>query len=719
MNFASLDKLVHYVNLNTSLHGINMFYSTQADYAAARLGMEAPLVLKTCDGFPYASDPHQVWSGYFTSRPALKGYVRDTSALFAAARLLQAWAAPPADTGFSNPLWLLESGLGVAQHHDAVAGTSKQVVAYDYARRLAAGRAAATAAMGAWANALLAPPSGGLPWAACDLANATICAPLEATPALTPVALLLVNAQTSGGGGGSGARLRLRLPVAGAASWHVLGADGASPVPAQLVPPSPADAALRAYYGAPPLGANASWLCFVAPPAPPAGYALVFLQPVAAPGGAPSTAPSAPLPAGAPLTNGVVTLSFDSRTGLLSGFSSTAPGSATGVPLAQQLLAYTPSAEVGAASGAYVFRPNASEAAAPLLPPGASAARGALTGPVISEAWLEAAPWAFQRVALWAGDEDAFDLATTLGPLPVNDFFGQGMEVVARFSTGGASRGAFYTDSNAREWQPRLRNSRPDYNLTLTEPVAMNYYPVNTAIRVAAGAAATLTVLTDRTQGGASLEDGEVELMVHRRLTHDDDKGVFEALDERGLDGKGLRVALAHRVLVNAAGAPAARAHRAALQAALLPPVWLVAPLPAGAAPAAWASALRPGAASASLLAPGALPPNVQLLTLHAWNATTALLRLAHAFEVGEDVNYSTNATVALAGLFAPPSLRVKTAVEFTLTGGQPLADVAPATYKLEGGATITLPIIPSPPNGPNMDVTLAPMQVRTFVLGF
>jgi hypothetical protein len=196
-----MDKLIHYVNLNTSTHGINMFYSTQAAYAQARISMQTPLSLKTCDGMPYASAPHSVWSGYFTSRPALKGYVRETSALFTAARQLQAWVAPPADTGSSNPLYLLESSLGVAQHHDAVSGTSKDVVAKDYARRLAQGRGATNAALSTWIDTLLGltqgdgargstaallPPSGG--WVACDLANATIC---TLTEAIAPVALFL------------------------------------------------------------------------------------------------------------------------------------------------------------------------------------------------------------------------------------------------------------------------------------------------------------------------------------------------------------------------------------------------------------------------------------------------------------------------------------------------------------------------------------------------
>ena len=51
-NFGAMDKLIHYVNLNTSTHGINVFYSTQAEYAAVRLAADTPLTLKTSDAFP-------------------------------------------------------------------------------------------------------------------------------------------------------------------------------------------------------------------------------------------------------------------------------------------------------------------------------------------------------------------------------------------------------------------------------------------------------------------------------------------------------------------------------------------------------------------------------------------------------------------------------------------------------------------------------------------
>ena len=50
-----------------------------------------------------------------------------------------------------------------------------------------------------------------------------------------------------------------------------------------------------------------------------------------------------------------------------------------------------------------------------------------------------------------------------------------------------------------------------------------------------------MTVLPDRSQGGSSLFDGEVELMVHRRLLFDDGVGVEEPLNETSF-GTGLVV---------------------------------------------------------------------------------------------------------------------------------------------------------------------------------
>lgn len=41
-----------------------------------------------------------------------------------------------------------------------------------------------------------------------------------------------------------------------------------------------------------------------------------------------------------------------------------------------------------------------------------------------------------------------------------------------------------------------------------------------------------MAVVTDVTMGGSSMSDGSLEVMTHRRLTHDDHRGVGEPLDE-------------------------------------------------------------------------------------------------------------------------------------------------------------------------------------------
>ena len=67
-------QLIHYVNLNTSVHGVRMFYSTPPLYydAKAAYPVTWPLTDDGSDLFPYIDSPHAPWTGYTTSRSALK-----------------------------------------------------------------------------------------------------------------------------------------------------------------------------------------------------------------------------------------------------------------------------------------------------------------------------------------------------------------------------------------------------------------------------------------------------------------------------------------------------------------------------------------------------------------------------------------------------------------------------------------------------------------------
>lgn len=155
-----------------------------------------------------------------------------------------------------------------AQHHDAIAGTEKQHVAYDYARRIARGRIVADS-FAASAFAKLTGgygPAGG--YATCDLSNATICEPLESG---SPTLVVLYNAR---GADVESSPVRVAVGIT-AGSFDVMDATGQL-LPAQLLPLSAADLALRnEYYGAAKPAAPLSWLAWQAG-LPPAGKVVLF-----------------------------------------------------------------------------------------------------------------------------------------------------------------------------------------------------------------------------------------------------------------------------------------------------------------------------------------------------------------------------------------------------------------------------------------------------------
>ena len=144
-----------------------------------------------------------------------------------------------------------------------MAGTEKQHVAYDYARRIARGRLAADAfASTAFANLTGGyNPNGG--YAVCDLTNATICPQLESG---APTLVMIYNAL---GVAVEGIPIRVAVGVTNG-SFAVFNSSGHT-VLAQMLPLSAADVALRTgYYGATLPAAPLSWLVWQAD-APPAG----------------------------------------------------------------------------------------------------------------------------------------------------------------------------------------------------------------------------------------------------------------------------------------------------------------------------------------------------------------------------------------------------------------------------------------------------------------
>lgn len=85
MWFKNVDKLLSYINKRPEF-GVSIKYSTPSEYIAAIQKEQAAYPVKYDDFFPYADNEHAFWTGYFTSRVALKGFVRDFSRFTQAAR---------------------------------------------------------------------------------------------------------------------------------------------------------------------------------------------------------------------------------------------------------------------------------------------------------------------------------------------------------------------------------------------------------------------------------------------------------------------------------------------------------------------------------------------------------------------------------------------------------------------------------------------------------
>lgn len=90
-----------------------------------------------------------------------------------------------------------------------------------------------------------------------------------------------------------------------------------------------------------------------------------------------------------------------------------------------------------------------------------------------------------------------------------------GKEIVTRYSSNLNSSEEFYTDCNGREMLKRKRNYRQTWNLKVHERTSSNYYPVTSKISLKDEQKfLKLSVLTDRAEGGTSMQDGEIEMMV-------------------------------------------------------------------------------------------------------------------------------------------------------------------------------------------------------------
>ena len=737
--FESLDKIVTHVNAASATTGVSAKYSSMDAYVAAKRTDKSVVggwPLKTDDMFPYADGPHMFWTGYFTSRPALKRYIRTASAQLQTVRQLIAFT-PNAPAGATREL---EEALGVVQHHDAVTGTEMQHVAFDYAARIHRGAAAADSGLDA-ALRHLVPSSATREWARCELLNVSLCAPTQKATWRLDSAADSAAAGAAGGAAGTSGGDPLLFAV-----YNPL----AQPVTALLsLPISTAAASVRAHDGSalavqvvPSLhpvtnydqenGAAAPFTALVEVELPPVSLTpmtLTATKHTAAPAAASTPAVAAPFR----MANAHLALDFDARGALVSVTRSAGGRDAGGgrslvptpVSLAIEPRAYIPHHSVpnfhgprGAdqPSGAYIFRPNST--AAPLRPDGAPRTYQIVgdADSLVQEVRQVWSDWVNVTLRL-SRSARSIEMIVTAGPLPATN----GTELIMHMASNISSHGEMFSDANGREMQRRLRDKRPSWNFTQTEDAAGNYFPMTTAAYIR-DTRAQLTLLADASQGVASLKDGSLEVMLHRRLVQDDARGVREPLNETEnvqpystaaeslagvdkpavvqLDGGGTAAigsALVHPLTdgngIGLLGMGNLGGGEHTGRGLLVRARYKISVEPSEGAAAAWRPEMdqmygtpqlffSPGASLApppmqSFLA-AALPSNLQLVTLQKMDSHGAhgprklLLRIGHQFGILEHPTLSKPTSVDLAKLFAPAAIELAGAVEMSLSANQP-----------------------------------------------
>ncbi|CAJ1787433.1 unnamed protein product [Sphenostylis stenocarpa] len=707
--FRQLDKLIHYVNKDGR---VNALYSTPSIYTDAKYATSESWPIKTDDFFPYADRANGYWTGYFTSRPAIKRYVRLMSGYYLAARQLEYYrgrvnSGPNTDS--------LADALAIAQHHDAVTGTEKQHVANDYSKRLSIGYKEAEELVSSSLACLVESPLHSrcqnpvTKFQQCPLLNISYCPASEVN--LVQGKNLVILAYNALGWRRNEV---IRIPV-NEANVRVQDSNGIE-IESQLLPQAEKYVDLRNYYvkaylGQAPPKTPKYWLAFTVS-VPPLGFSTYTISTAKRKGSTRSSVATYKRSKKSKFEvgQGNLKLKFSADQEKCTNYVNIRNLVEEQVELSYLYYSgYNGTNQKDPQnSGAYIFRPNGTypinhEKKVPLT---------VLNGPVLDEVHQQINPWIYQITRLYKGKEHV-EVEFIVGPIPIED--GTGKEVSTRISTTMETNKTFYTDSNGRDFIKRIRDYRTDWDLEVNQPAAGNYYPINLGIYME-DSKTEFSVLVDRSIGGSSLQDGQIELMVHRRLLLDDSRGVAEALNETdcvGDDCRGLTVQGKYYYRIDPLGEGAK--WRRTFGQEIYSPLLLAFAEKDDKDDWRNSHVLTFSGIDSSY----ALPDNIAVITLQELEDGTVLLRLAHLYEIEEDKDLSVIATVELKKLF--PGRKIKEVKEMNLSANQERTEMEKKrlAWKVEGSSGNRHVSRGGPVDPKELKVELSPMEIRTFIIYF
>ncbi|XP_014899647.1 epididymis-specific alpha-mannosidase isoform X1 [Poecilia latipinna] len=715
VQFRNMDPLMTYINQNSKEFGVTVQYATLSEYFQSVHQSNLTWDVRGSEDFlPYSTEPYQAWTGFYASRNVLKGVARRASSRLHAAETLFTRYRISFPDGPVAKDWALEKlralrwAVAEVQHHDAITGTESPKVAEMYVQHLLQGM-------------------------------------MGAEELLAALFLLPQNQDVSGvpsgsfQGKGSGQALEQHVIVYNPLAWNITSVvnmtvtfpsavvrdDDGQPVPAQIQKSALCNASYDLFFVAQLGGLQHR------------KYSVQFSETSCSGKSKCESTYEARSVAFErrrvkdwrktgrrllPVLNGCYKLMFDQDTNLLH--SATYLKEQRRIMMTQDFWEYDANGDVkaGPISDNYIFSANGSAVRAYK-----AVEMEIIPGKVLTEIR--------QRFYREDGDEDcAYSITTrvpeyseagpwchrleqtySLGPLRLNT------EVVLRTSSSLDNNRTLYSDDNGYQMMKRT------YKKFTNNTLARNYFPM---VRTAyiQDDISRLVLLSDRAHGVSSPADGQLEVMLHRRLWNNLQWNLGYNLTLN--DSSVVRPTL--WMILGSVGATSKLYQRGAVELQHRP---VVMPID------------RPGKARKdreprfnSPVPPVVLPPNLHLLSLSipGWNYTSdhdlhlsrlhsgkevrsepdydrVLLRLMHLFEEGEDPELSKPVTVNLKDVLKGLG-EVRELEERSLTGTWNITTLQRWRWK-----TADTSGKKNDQHKRNQDftVTISPKEIRTFFIHF
>lgn len=146
VQFENMDPLLDYINKHAQEYGVRVQYATLSDYFRALYSENLTWDVRNDQDFlPYSTEPFQAWTGFYASRNVLKGVARRASSLLYAGESAFAQHHLKYPSGSLCKMWALEQlrnlrwQVSEVQHHDGITGTESPKVAAMYFSHLLQG----------------------------------------------------------------------------------------------------------------------------------------------------------------------------------------------------------------------------------------------------------------------------------------------------------------------------------------------------------------------------------------------------------------------------------------------------------------------------------------------------------------------------------------------------------------------------------------------------